>query len=143
LGTASHGDSIIQCHMGTALLEDSIAWGQHHSVSLEASFTWGQHHSLSHGDSFAWGQLCLGTALHGDSFTWGPHGDNIIQLHKRQLSHLCAEDIALVVVKALHQTSIVPVLNGVVGAVMDLHFYGVAPIIDQEDDWVQPVPDHG
>ncbi len=84
--------------------------------------------------SFAWGQLCLRTALHGDS---------IIQLHKRKLSHLCAEDIALVVVKALHQTGVVPVLDGIVGAVMYLHLYGIATIVDQEDDWVQPVPDHG
>ena len=45
-------------------------------------------------------------------------------------AHLCAEDIALVVIKALHQTSVVPVLNGIVGAVMDLHLYGVAPIVD-------------
>ena len=83
---------------------------------------------------FIWGQLCLGTALHGDS---------IDQLHMQTASHLCAEDIALVVIKALHQTRVVPVLNGVVGAVMNLHLYGVAPIVDQEDDWVQPKPDHG
>ncbi len=119
-GTASHGDSIIQLHMGTALLGDS--------------FTWGQQHSVSHGDSFAWGQLCMGTASHGDS---------IIQLHMQTASHLCAEDVALMVVKALHQTGVIPVLNGIVGAIMDLHLYSVAPIVDQEDDWVQPVPDHG
>ncbi len=71
------------------------------------------------------------------------HGDITDQLHMGKASHLCAEDIALVVIKALHQTSVVPILNGVVGAVMNLHLYGVAPIVDQEDDWVQPVPDHG
>lgn len=56
--------------------------------------------------------------------------------------YLSAEHIALVVVEALHQAGVVPALNGVVGTIMDLHLYGVASIVDQEDDRIQPVPDH-
>lgn len=58
-------------------------------------------------------------------------------------AHLGAEDIALVVVKALHQSRVVPALNVVVWAIMDFHLNGVTTIIDQEDDGVQPIPDHG
>ena len=39
LGTASHGDSIIHFHTGTALLEDSFAWGQLHMGTALISFT--------------------------------------------------------------------------------------------------------
>ena len=120
LGTASFTFTWEQLCLGIASHGDSI-------IQFHMGTAW-------LGDSFAWGQLCMGTASHGDS---------IDQLHKQTSSHLCAEDVALVVVKALHQPSIVPVLDAIVGAIMDLHLYGVAAIVDQEDDWVQPVPDHG
>ena len=73
--------------------------------------------------SFTLGQFHMRTALLGDSFAWG-------QLHLGTASHLCAEDIALVIIKALHETGVVPILNGIVGAIMNLHLYGVAPIVD-------------
>lgn len=56
--------------------------------------------------------------------------------------YLGAEDVALVVVKALHQAGIVPTLNGVVRPIVNLYLNGVASVVDQEDDRIQPVPDH-
>ena len=58
-------------------------------------------------------------------------------------AYLCAVHIAFMVVKALHQSRVVPILDVVVWAVMNLHLNGVPSIVDEEDDWVQLVPDHG
>jgi hypothetical protein len=38
---------------------------------------------------------------------------------------------------------ILPGLQIIVGTVIDHPFYGVAVIIDQEDDWIEPVTDQG
>ena len=57
-------------------------------------------------------------------------------------AYLCSEDIALVVVKALHQAGIVPASNDIVWPVMDLNLNCVPSIVDQEDDGIELVPDH-
>ena len=59
------------------------------------------------------------------------------------MCHLSTENIALMVVKALHQARVVPALNVVVRSIMDLDFDGVASIVDEEYDWVQSISDHG
>lgn len=57
-------------------------------------------------------------------------------------TYLCCVDIALVVVKALNQTSVVPTSNDIVGPIMDFHFNGVPSVVDEEDDGIELVSDH-
>ena len=64
-------------------------------------------------------------------------------IHWVRMCHLSTENIALMIVKTLHQARVVPALNVVIRPIMNLNFNGVASIVDKEDDWVQSISDHG
>ncbi|CAM8924592.1 unnamed protein product [Rhodiola kirilowii] len=49
-------------------------------------------------------------------------------------THLCSPALALSIVNSVNKSSVVPVLDHIVRAVMNLHFYGITTIVNQEDD---------
>lgn len=61
---------------------------------------------------------------------------------KSLISYLCAEHIALVIVKTLHQARVVPASNDIIWAIMNLNLNGVPSVVDQKDDGIELVPDH-
>lgn len=58
-------------------------------------------------------------------------------------ANLCCPAFAFAIVNGVHETSVVPVLNHVVRAVMNLHFDRVTPIVDQEDYALLSASNHG
>ena len=52
------------------------------------------------------------------------------------------ETVAFVGVEDLHEPRIIPVLDPVIRAVVDLRLDRVAAVVDQHDDRLHPVPDH-
>ena len=54
--------------------------------------------------------------------------------------HPQAHGATLVVVNGLYQCNVIPIVNVVVGAVMDLNLNGISPVVDQEDDGRQLPP---
>lgn len=58
-------------------------------------------------------------------------------------SHLCGPAFAFTVMNGIDETSVVPVLDHVVWTVMNLHFNGVATVVNQEYDCFLAVAQHG
>lgn len=57
--------------------------------------------------------------------------------------HLGSPTFSFSVVYGVNKTSVVPILYHIVGSVMDLHFYRVASVVDEEDDGLLTASQHG
>lgn len=57
-------------------------------------------------------------------------------------TNLCCVARALAIVERFHQTGVVPVLDNVIRAIVNLHLDCVPSIVYQEDDAVVPPPEH-
>ena len=67
-------------------------------------------------------------------------GDRLLELRLRPNLHGPA--VAVAVVDGVDEPRVVPVLDHVVRAVVDLHLDGVPAVVDEEDDALLPAPEH-
>lgn len=56
--------------------------------------------------------------------------------------HLGSPALAFTVMDCINQCSVVPVLDHIVRAIVDFNLYGVATVVDQENDRFLPTSKH-